>query len=127
MDLKYFNEKCELYETENATLKSNKLSSIETNDKIRELYQENFVLHEKNNELLDKLERLSQDNVDYGRKLKKLEEKLDNEKSMDNMIKTGNFANNNNSNFNASNNKIGGSDNSESFANTHKDNNKEKK
>ncbi len=94
-DLKYYNDKCEIFEKENAVLKSNKWSNIEINDKVKELHQENFILHEKNNELLDKLERLTQENLNYDKKVKKLEDKIEGERNMDNMLKTGNFGSSN--------------------------------
>lgn len=103
-------------------MKSNKLSSIETNEKVKELHQENFILHEKNNELLDKLERVSQDNINYEKRVRKLEEKMGEDKNLDSMIKTGKFADNNNM---ASTNKFGGADNFEStFKEKEKDKNK---
>lgn len=118
-DLQYFNEKCDLYEKENASLKNNKLNSIEINDKVKELQNENFILHEKNLELLNKLEKVSQENLNYEKKMRKQEEKIESDKNMETMLKTGNFANNNNSNTIT--NKIGGGVSNEQIENKERD------
>lgn len=76
---KYLTEKCEFLEKENTKLSLNKLTNLETNDKIKSLQNENFIVHEKYNELLDKFERLSNEKDKIERQLtdKIVNEKLD--------------------------------------------------
>jgi hypothetical protein len=57
-DLSYYKKQCEYYEGENTKLLLNKLSNIESNEKVKEVQNENFIVHEKYNELLNKYEKL---------------------------------------------------------------------
>jgi len=54
-----YTKKIDELEKENSYLKINSKNNIEINSIIKELQQDNFILHEKNNELKDKLERIT--------------------------------------------------------------------
>jgi hypothetical protein len=57
-DLSYYKKQCEYYENENTKLLLNKTNNIESNEKVKEVQNDNFILHEKYNELLNKYEKL---------------------------------------------------------------------
>ncbi len=58
-EISYYTKKIDELEKENSYLKINSKNNIEINSIIKELQQDNFILHEKNNELKDKLERIT--------------------------------------------------------------------
>jgi len=49
-DINYLKEKYDILEKENNKLSIHKITAMETNEKIRELQNENFIIHEKLNE-----------------------------------------------------------------------------
>ena len=57
-----------ILEDQNSKLMIGQMAKIETDDRIKELQYENFLLHERNNELLEKLEKMSQQKEKIERK-----------------------------------------------------------
>ena len=54
--VKYYQKKIDELEKENSYLKISSKNNFESNSVIKDLQQENFILHEKNNDLKDNLE-----------------------------------------------------------------------
>lgn len=87
-ELGEFRNKCEMLEKENTKLSMNKISNFENNDKIKELRNENFVLHEKCNEIRSKLERLTAEKEKIERKLQEHEFQQEQELLKEKIIST---------------------------------------
>ena len=56
-EISYYQKKIDELEKENSYLKISSKNNFESNSVIKDLQQENFILHEKNNDLKDNLER----------------------------------------------------------------------
>jgi hypothetical protein len=91
-ELSEFKNKCEMLEKENTKLSMNKISNFEVNEKIKELRNENFVLHEKCNEMTSKFERLMAEKEKIERKL--LEKTVDEEMKKNEIISNSVIKNN---------------------------------
>lgn len=75
-EIEYLKKKCDLLEKENNKLSLNKITAIEINEKIRELQNENFIIHEKLNETKNELDNAENEKAKLEKKLEILQVEL---------------------------------------------------